>query len=88
MDLSPALEDRLSHGSHHIWKQVRSNVRMSIQKNSMWSSMLDKYLVDFPNRSPLGRPGIEFTVGKRAGPTLAKAVIGILDYSPLAKDRG
>ena len=50
--------------------------------------MLDKYLVDFPNRSTLGRPGIEFTVGKRAGSTLAKAVIGILDYSPLAKDRG
>ena len=47
----------------------------------------DEELIDAGDRAAFGGAGVEFAIGKRAGPALAETIVGFLDHAALAQQR-
>ena len=58
-------------------KTVRTDVRMGVNQDLGVGSEVHELVEDFPDISPLGRPGEQFPVRKGSGTSFSVAVIGV-----------
>ena len=88
MNLAAALENRVSHILDNSRKFVRSDMRMRIDKDRRACAVLTEDIQNLVDVSSLLASCIEFSVGIRSCPSLAKTVVALAVNLVFARDSG